>query len=276
MNIKVLIENKTYRPGIIAEHGLSLLIESNGKLIMFDAGQTEALIPNSKQMRSDLSKVDFAVASHGHFDHTGGFPAFCQLNHTASVYIQKNAFSDFYDIKEDGSPEESPCGILWNDAQMNMMKDRLIQTDGPLWIDRNTVISGTIPRSSMNAAKEEFLVKQKDGGYLKDKMDHEQFLAIEEDENIYLFSGCSHTGIVNAIEYACSLFPGRNLKLLVGGMHMFCCSSFERNRIIGKMADLQMEAIIPMHCTGMEAICEMKSHFGDRCLLLNAGDQMSF
>lgn len=276
MKIKVLIENKTYRPGIIAEHGLSLLIESKGKLILFDAGQTEALIPNSKQMKSDLSKVDFAVVSHGHFDHTGGFPAFCQLNHTAPVYIQKNAFSDFYDIKEDGSPEERPCGILWNNAQMNTMKNRLIHTDGPLWVDRNTVISGTIPHSSMNDATEEFLVKQKDGSYLKDIMDHEQFLAIEEDGNLYLFSGCSHTGIVNAIEYACSLFPGRNLKLLAAGMHMFRCSSFERNRIIGRMTELQIEAIIPMHCTGMEATCEMKSIFGYRCLILNAGDQISF
>ena len=29
---------------------------------------------------------------------------------------------------------------------------------------------------------------------------------------------------------------------------------------------------MPVHCTGMKAICEMQQTFGDRCIIAMAGD----
>ena len=39
MKINVLIDNETRMPGIITEHGLSLLIEDEDQRILFDFGQ---------------------------------------------------------------------------------------------------------------------------------------------------------------------------------------------------------------------------------------------
>ena len=78
MKFKILVENKTDSSLVKAEHGLAVYIETHGKKILFDSGASELLIKNAEAMGVDLENVDFAVASHGHYDHTGGFPAFCR------------------------------------------------------------------------------------------------------------------------------------------------------------------------------------------------------
>jgi len=46
----------------------------------------------------------------------------------------------------------------------------------------------------------------------------EQMLLIEDnDDEIAIFLGCSHPGIVNSIEYAKKLIPDKNIKLLMVG-----------------------------------------------------------
>ncbi|CAN5462431.1 hypothetical protein BH23BAC3_BH23BAC3_15630 [soil metagenome] len=56
------------------DFGFSTIVEYNGKTILFDAG-TDAKIfeSNLKALKIDVSKVDIAIVSHGHYDHIGGF-----------------------------------------------------------------------------------------------------------------------------------------------------------------------------------------------------------
>ena len=92
IKISFLVENKTDNPGIIAEHGLSIYIETPERRILFDAGATDILAHNAERMGIDLAEADLAVVSHGHYDHTGGFPAFCRINERAPIYIHRDAF----------------------------------------------------------------------------------------------------------------------------------------------------------------------------------------
>ena len=45
--------------------------------------------------------MDFAVISHFHYDHAGGLEAFLALNKMAEVYIGKEAFENYYVMRED-------------------------------------------------------------------------------------------------------------------------------------------------------------------------------
>jgi len=55
-----------------AECGISILIEADGRKVLFDTGQSFSAAYNAIVLGIDLSQVDKIVFSHGHYDHTGG------------------------------------------------------------------------------------------------------------------------------------------------------------------------------------------------------------
>ena len=75
MRIVTLVENTALRPELEAEHGLSLFIETNGRRLRFDMGQSPAFARNAARLGVDLGTVDTAILSHGHYDHVGAVAA---------------------------------------------------------------------------------------------------------------------------------------------------------------------------------------------------------
>lgn len=275
MKIRFLTENKTTSEGILAEHGLSIHIETGGIRILFDSGASDVFAFNAERMGVDLSEVDLAVVSHGHYDHTGGFPLFCRMNREAPVYIHKNAFRQSHG-SSGGRIEEEMCGIRWNDEQKKAMESRMHLTDGPVYITGDIVITGTIPTAKGFEPSEKFYYRNLDGNPIEDDMSHEQALVIREREGIYLFSGCSHRGVMSAIEAAKEIFPEEKVAMVISGMHLYEADHKSRAEVINGILAADVEKVMPVHCTGMEAICELKSMMRDRCVIAQAGDSFEF
>ena len=76
MIIKTLVEDTTSKNNLRSEHGLSLYIETSGKKILFDSGTSGLFMENAIKMGIDISKIDYAIISHGHNDHGGGLERF--------------------------------------------------------------------------------------------------------------------------------------------------------------------------------------------------------
>ena len=110
MKITVLTEN-TSSCGLPCEHGLSLYIESNGKRILFDTGQTALFAENAERLGIDLSAVDICVISHGHYDHGGGLGRFLEINDRAPVYLSRHAFGSYFNAKEKYRSGSRPYAI---------------------------------------------------------------------------------------------------------------------------------------------------------------------
>ena len=102
-------------------------------------------------------------------------------------------------------------------------------------------------------------------------MDHEQILVIREEEGLYVFSGCSHRGVVPAIRYARELFGGERIAVLVAGMHLYNAEKALRKKVIGQILSEDMDLVMPVHCTGIEGICELKAALGEKCVAAAAG-----
>ena len=271
ISYKFLVENKTEHTGLLAEHGLSIYIEADGKKILFDAGATDIVIHNAEVMGVDLKAVDLAAVSHGHYDHTGGFPAFCKINEKAPIYIHKDAFRDSYGFRE-GKPEDEKSGIIWTDEERDALADRLKFTEGPVYITENICITGTVPYAEGTNITENFYYKDDDGEWQKDDMSHEQALVIREPDGLYIFSGCSHRGVISALEAGKAMFPGERVAVLVAGMHLYSASEEDRKYVVDQMAAEGLDKVMPVHCTGIKAICDLKTKLGDACVVAVAGD----
>ena len=116
MKITVLTENtisKNISPALSeklkTEHGLSLFIETENHKILFDMGQTNLFLENAKNLNINLEEVDFAVLSHGHYDHGGlpssesqlfGVSGFLHLNKSAPIFLQETAFFENYNASK--------------------------------------------------------------------------------------------------------------------------------------------------------------------------------
>ena len=72
ITITTLSENTAARAGLLAEWGLSVLVETDEVSVLLDAGQGSAATANAAVLGVDWSSLHTIVLSHGHRDHTGG------------------------------------------------------------------------------------------------------------------------------------------------------------------------------------------------------------
>ena len=103
MRITALAENTSLRDDIGSQHGLSLYIETQHHKILFDAGVNDLFAKNADILGVDLSSVDIAFLSHGHYDHGGGLKTFITGNNNAPIYAGETVFDGYY-ANEENSP----------------------------------------------------------------------------------------------------------------------------------------------------------------------------
>ena len=279
MKFQFIVDNKTETTRCMGEWGLSILIETGEKKILLDTGMTDLYAENAANLGINLKEVDGLVISHGHFDHTGGVPFFVECNEKAPIYLHRDALFEAYG-EDDGAIDTEPCSIRWSDEEMDNIWPRIQFTSGVTEIFGNVTLIGDIPDLEGYPPTEQFWrrIELEDGGFelIPDTMSHEQVLVVEEAAGIYIFSGCSHRGVIPTIKHVQQLMPGKRIAGLIAGMHLYPASPQQRSAIVEEVAALDMDVIFPVHCTGMDAILQLKAKMGDKCIVACAGDKYEF
>lgn len=251
MKITVLTENTACRESLACEHGLSLYIETGCHKILFDAGQSGAFADNAEALGIDLSSVDFAVLSHGHYDHGNGLVRFLEINGTAPVYLRRDAFG-FH---------QNATGKFIGLPQELKGNPRLIPTDDTLTIAPGITLSSCNDLSRPYGTDSAGLTL--DGS--PDTFLHEQYLLIEEDGKRILFSGCSHKGILNIASWF-------QPDVLVGGFHFMKVAP--EDPALDRAAEKLLEAptrYYTGHCTGQAQFHRLKEKMGSRLQSISTG-----
>ena len=105
----------------------------------------------------------------------------------------------------------------------------------------------------------------------RDGMQDEQLLCVVEGERLHVVAGCCHVGVVSCLRHAVSLFPQERLGMVLAGMHLRGVSAERLDATIRAVRELDPDCLVPVHCTGIMAIAQMKLALKDRCRLAEAG-----
>ena len=146
--------------------------------------------------------------------------------------------------------------------------------DGTREIFPQVYLVGSIGKYNDFETIPEIFYIERDDHIIKDQMDDEQLLVIEEGDGLAIFSGCSHKGIINCIEHVKTQFPGREIHTLVAGMHLMGASQDVLDRTVKYLAKSNIDRIIPLHCTGLVPVGLLRQALGDRCQIFTTGDRL--
>ncbi len=269
MKIVCLLENTQGIPGCVYKHGLSLYIETQGHRILMDTGPDDSLIINAEKLGIDLTSVDTAVISHGHYDHGGGLEAFMERNRDAGIYIQDTAFKDFYSRHGE---ELRYIGL----SEALKTDPRLQRIQGFHQIDELVSLFAGIGHDFPVPDANQTLFVKKDGALIPDDFDHEQCLVIEENGKYFLFSGCAHHGILNILERFRQLYRCEP-SAVFSGFHMhkrngYTEADFDLFRETAEILRNTQTVYYTCHCTGETAYRFMAEIMGDRLQYIHCGD----
>ena len=272
MNGYVLNENTVYKGGLLAEHGLSLLLEAEEGRFLFDMGQSDVFIRNAKAMGKDLNGLDGIILSHGHYDHTGGMLPFLAEYDLPPVYAGTGAFENKLGLDRNGRPTRY-IGISW---KRELLKDRLVFTEGLYQLKANWYVLSKIPYKTAFEKTSDTLWIETDGVLKQDVMQDEQILIRRAVSGLQVFLGCSHAGIINAVRFVKETFPGEEIAALFAGMHLNGKSECYIDHVCEELEKEHIGKIYPVHCIGQAAIGRMKQYFGDRVCLVQTGMKIGF
>ena len=257
MRITVLQEDTACRCDVTAEHGLSLYIETENHKMLFDMGQTNLFEENARALGVDLSAVDLAILSHGHYDHGGGLARFLEINDHAPVYVHPFAFEPHYN---------GPVKYIGLDPML-LQTGRLILTGGDCVIDENLFLHDCADKPRPYPGHGAGLTVARGGQRIPDPFNHEQYLLIREGERRILISGCSHKGIENIVSW---FMPD----VLVGGFHLAKLDPVADAPQLASIADTLLAspaAFYTGHCTGATSFNALHAIMGERLHALSAG-----
>lgn len=260
-----------------AAHGFSCAVTAwsgaSSQTLLFDAGPEGAVLrSNVSRLGFDMGSVGAVFLSHGHWDHAGGMIDAIQMvregngRRTVPTYMHPGMYRTRALKAPDGSMrpfEDVPrAGTLeQHGAQVHH------STEPQLILDDLFFVSGEIPRltSFEIGMPGQYCRSEHDSAWEPDPlvMD-ERFVALRvKGKGVFVFTACSHAGVVNVLTHAQRCFPGEPLHGLIGGLHLAGATESLIPETVAAMSSFALKMIAPAHCTGWRAVGALAAAFGD-------------
>ena len=238
MKLTVLTENAA-SGYFAAEHGVSYFIEHD-RTLLFDTGHSDAFIRNAARLNIDLDQTNMVVLSHGHWDHGNGlkYLNMKKLICHPDVFMQRYHRNDTDNV-----------GLDLNREQMAAHFD-IIESRQPYHISDSIIFLGEIPRlNDFEAQHTDFVDAQGREDFVPD----DSALAVIDNNELVVVSGCSHAGICNIVEYAKKVSGLSKVKAVIGGFHLKEIDT-QTQKTIDYFQENKVPRLLPSHCTQLPAL----------------------
>lgn len=263
MKLTCLIENLTYRGGLVGEHGLAFHLDTGTHRVLFDTGQTGAFVRNAGRLGVNIADVDALVISHGHYDHTGGVSAFLAANSKAKVYLKREALWPKFNGTKSIGFEYKHLDVA---GRLSFVEDSVEIAPGVSAV-------GSIPVIDPGDTHWKYFVTQDGDQRVQDTFKDELFLTIVSQQKLSVLSSCSHCGITNIMHEATRRF-GLPVGMIAGGFHLKDAHP-TASVTVSKMLEATVPARVGVcHCTGLDHYMILKNKFPTQVFYFHTGVMM--
>ena len=273
IQITTLSENTASDEGLIAEWGLSILVEADDHKILFDTGLSFSAAYNAPTLGVDLSQIDKIVFSHGHSDHTGGLLHILKM---VKGDVEVIAHPDIWAAKYSRYPgeKEEYAGAPFPKEAAETSGALFNSTRKPVWISENIVTSGEIPTITEYEMIDPVLYVKEKGELKPDPLWDDQALFLKSEKGLIIFLGCAHRGVINTIRHAQKLTGLEPVYAVIGGTHLVSASPQRLDLTIAELLSLGIQRLGVSHCTGLPASAVLAQRFGEAFFFNNAGTRI--
>ena len=243
--LTVLIENtKPEGSELIAEHGLSILVETSRTKFIFDCGHTGTAFDNAKLLDVDLSEIKIAALSHSHYDHAGGFKKLLDFAPIEKIFTGENFWEEKFS-------NEIYRGCGFDEKFLSALGIEQVICRDVLRIDDDAWLVGNFKRRyDFETIPEKFLRGDKK---IPDDFSDEIILVLREKDGLALVTACAHNGILNIVADVRERFS-LPIYSVIGGLHLTGATQERISRTLDELKFLGVKKILPCHCSGQNFI----------------------
>ncbi len=271
--LTVLCENSVAGPfGLIGEHGWAIHADIFGRSILFDTGQGQGILPNSRLLNIDLKNLDTIVLSHGHYDHTSGLPDVLRECGEIDVYGHEDCLIDRYWTKDNDSRE---IGIRFKRSYLNSLGARFRFIREFTEIFDGIYLTGEVPRvTPFEPVDPNMKVPGPDGSMTQDELLDDQSMIIDTDQGLTIVLGCAHAGLVNILTHVAEHLPDRPIHTVVGGTHLGFAEKQQFDATMEALDRFAIKRLGAGHCTGLANAARLFNHLGDKYFFSAVGTRI--
>ncbi len=266
LKITTVLENtQGEHKALIFEHGLCFHVEKDGHKLLFDLGQSDALLHNATELGITLHDLEYVVLSHGHYDHTGGLRALSTVARDFSLVVGRGFFREKY------ARRNHALDFLGNNFDEAWLRERKIACEAMTDQIREIlpgvhVITGFQRKHEDEKVNPRFVLREGEG-FVPDTFSDEVMLAIETPKGLVALLGCSHPGVKNLLDTALELLQ-RPLYAVIGGTHLVEGSDRSLELTKQYFLDKDVKVIGVSHCTGqngMQCLSVLEDRYFHNC-----------
>ncbi len=276
------------REGLIPSNGLSFLIETEDKKILFDTGEKGSiLINNMRLLNIEPNSIDLLVLSHGHWDHTFGIEALITARTEKSELVIVGHPHAFAKRRVGKLPLR--IGAFFKYKWINFgfpklpeeVKEKLTYKPITEPYELTPVLKtiGEISEWKEKSSKIDMLTIKLGNKYVKDELLDDLSLVLKTKKGVVVILGCGHAGVLNICARAKEIYPDDEIIAIIGGTHLVALKTDEELDYVADKLEKEYNkpSLYFSHCTGKRAIKYLAKRFGEEIVKsFRVGNQLIF
>jgi 7,8-dihydropterin-6-yl-methyl-4-(beta-D-ribofuranosyl)aminobenzene 5'-phosphate synthase len=175
----------------------------------------------------------------------------------AKVFMTKAGLVDRYSIRNN-IPKPINIQSDAREVLQSLKPEQFIDSSSPTMITENIGLTGFVPRkNNFEDVGGPFYLDK--AGLVEDPIEDDLAMWIKTDKGLVICVGCSHSGIINILNYIIEITGETNIHTLIGGFHLVNADDNRIKKTTDSLKLFNIKHLIPCHCTGkkgMQAIVD--------------------